>query len=705
MYLLLIDHNFISSDELQDMMDRAPAGTDIVTCFATDTLLKTADKLNPEIIIVDFEMIKGDVNELFATLREKSKSAHILALIEPEFYDRLDTVLEAGGIDDYMVKPIRKEDFMARINLAARRKGLLDKGPGEAELFAEPDSAGPEEESLDSESVIEEGFEGDLLTGFEDEEAEAETGLEEPAGEEEIPGEKDFAVESGFFGQTYRSPYEEDQEELDLSSTVEKDEEEESPDDLAEMLPEESEQELQLEPDSEPGEPEVPADLSMDDLDFEEGDLEPPEELPSSPDEDEGFTLFDETPTETAGEAEKKVEGEEDLSGEDSFENLFAGEPKPKEDSIKSFEETIGEEPAGKEPAGEPEWSFTDLESHEPGPEQDRPAGEEDLTAPREAPHEGPPPPPPPEPGTPPTPPAESEPTPPGDSPFDELFDDQPKTQKKSFTEEPPPPPPEPPSDDDDFWAKGAEQSREKQESAPPSSLPGESADDFLKRGEPEDDPATRYFFDRETAYEQWEEDSTKRGRGRKKKKYRSRSFLSTIGGIFFVLLLLLMAVLAVFLIQSRITGGAPQVFGYQMYIVLSGSMEPELDTGSLVFVREADPQEIAVGDVITFRSPDDPEGLTTHRVVGIHENARLRFTTRGDANEVNDPRPVGEENLVGRVSGSLPYVGYLLNFVQTREGLILLIFVPGVLIIAFEMRKIFVYLRDKKKGSFETGA
>jgi signal peptidase len=105
------------------------------------------------------------------------------------------------------------------------------------------------------------------------------------------------------------------------------------------------------------------------------------------------------------------------------------------------------------------------------------------------------------------------------------------------------------------------------------------------------------------------------------------------------------------------------------------------------------------VGDIITYRSQSGSDSLTTHRIVEVNREESLRFVTRGDANNVNDPNMVLAENVVGRVTGSIPYVGYVMSFVQTRQGLILLIFVPGVLIILFELGKIMKYLTQDEGG------
>jgi len=186
MYLLLIDHNFGLSDELQNIIERAYSGTETVTCFTPETLLKTADKLNPEVIIVDFDMANGAVTDLFSALREKNRETYIFALIEPEFNNRLDGVLEAGGIDDYLVKPIRKEDFIARISLAKMRKGSLDKDNGEAGYPSAFEAAVSEDNSMDSEPTEEASFESDLLTGSLIEEAGPVTKNREPANGESL---------------------------------------------------------------------------------------------------------------------------------------------------------------------------------------------------------------------------------------------------------------------------------------------------------------------------------------------------------------------------------------------------------------------------------------------------------------------------------------------------------------------------------------
>ena len=86
-----------------------------------------------------------------------------------------------------------------------------------------------------------------------------------------------------------------------------------------------------------------------------------------------------------------------------------------------------------------------------------------------------------------------------------------------------------------------------------------------------------------------------------KKQRRGWKKALHIVGNVLFTCLLLLMVGLVFSMVQSRIRGGPPEVAGHQMYIVLSGSMSPAFEAGSLAFVQPVNPSIIGVGDIITF--------------------------------------------------------------------------------------------------------
>ena len=123
--------------------------------------------------------------------------------------------------------------------------------------------------------------------------------------------------------------------------------------------------------------------------------------------------------------------------------------------------------------------------------------------------------------------------------------------------------------------------------------------------------------------------------------------------------------------------------FGWRVDAVLSGSMEPQLKTGSLVVTRSVEPKAIVVGDIITFRPRNAGENLITHRVIGIGRSSSLYFETKGDANEGPDPFTVPARNLVGKVCFNTPYWGYATEFLKTPLGFLFAVVIPGSILLA----------------------
>jgi len=149
----------------------------------------------------------------------------------------------------------------------------------------------------------------------------------------------------------------------------------------------------------------------------------------------------------------------------------------------------------------------------------------------------------------------------------------------------------------------------------------------------------------------------------------------------------MVLSLLIILLVQQEKNGGeAPSFKGYKMMIVLSGSMRPTFDTGALLVVKRVDPQTITRGEIITYQDTEDTRRLITHRVIQVvREGEQTFFVTKGDANETRDFAPVPEQNVVGRVNLSIPYLGYVIEFSHSRLGWALFIFLPVLLAIAGE--------------------
>lgn len=122
--------------------------------------------------------------------------------------------------------------------------------------------------------------------------------------------------------------------------------------------------------------------------------------------------------------------------------------------------------------------------------------------------------------------------------------------------------------------------------------------------------------------------------------------------------------------IGSSLLLTVPKVFGYEIYNVVSGSMEPEIPVGSLIFVAPVQPESVIEGEIIAFESGDS---VVTHRVV---ENKKLEgeLITKGDANEGEDINPVPYAGVIGRVERHVPYMGEYMVIYTTNVGKVYMI-------------------------------
>jgi len=165
------------------------------------------------------------------------------------------------------------------------------------------------------------------------------------------------------------------------------------------------------------------------------------------------------------------------------------------------------------------------------------------------------------------------------------------------------------------------------------------------------------------------------------------------IGKIFKIIIntiLGLLIVLGVFVIFSFM----PFPGNYKVFVVESGSMEPTIKTGSLIFVKPE--KDYAVGNIIT-RLTSDPKVTITHRIFSKKEvNGKEIFDTKGDANNTPDGANFPQSNIIGKELLAIPLIGYPVGYAKTTPGLILLIIVPAVIIIYDEMNKIKEEIRMK---------
>lgn len=105
-----------------------------------------------------------------------------------------------------------------------------------------------------------------------------------------------------------------------------------------------------------------------------------------------------------------------------------------------------------------------------------------------------------------------------------------------------------------------------------------------------------------------------------------------------------------------------PAIVGYKPLVVLSGSMEPTFKTGSVIYYKNVEKEDLKNGDIVTYVLRNN---FVSHRIVKINNNMMI---TKGDANEENDPIEINMDRIVGRdLNFSVPILGYYVQFINSH--------------------------------------
>src|SRR5260221_670938 len=175
------------------------------------------------------------------------------------------------------------------------------------------------------------------------------------------------------------------------------------------------------------------------------------------------------------------------------------------------------------------------------------------------------------------------------------------------------------------------------------------------------------------------------------------KNFVLPVGQILLMIGLIFIA-LASF--GSRVPFLAEHGLGF--YSIVSGSMEPKLPVGSMIYTRPAKVENLQKGDVVTFLWRGDGVEkpiIITHRIDEVvHQGAELLFRTKGDTNKEADTRLVAAKDVMAKYAWQLPYLGYLSYFAQQPLGFVLLILLPSVALIVAEILELAEYRRKQEE-------
>lgn len=195
------------------------------------------------------------------------------------------------------------------------------------------------------------------------------------------------------------------------------------------------------------------------------------------------------------------------------------------------------------------------------------------------------------------------------------------------------------------------------------------------------------------------------------KEKIKPLKFITNvISYAIFIWLLLIGLALLVYVVDIKIRAmkGDNTPPTYNAYVVLTGSMLPEIVPNDVVITKKKNPEELEVGDIITFISSDTRLSniIVTHRIKEIFHDSttgKYTFRTKGDANNTVDFALAEDHNIIGEVIFKIPKLGYVQEVLASKGGLIIFIFIPCLAVLSYDIVKLIKNAGKKKKRSNTT--
>jgi signal peptidase I len=138
----------------------------------------------------------------------------------------------------------------------------------------------------------------------------------------------------------------------------------------------------------------------------------------------------------------------------------------------------------------------------------------------------------------------------------------------------------------------------------------------------------------------------------------------------------MIMAGFTVYVTMCSRQGRVVDIAGYSIMKVVTGSMEPSVNTGDYILISR-DISGLETGDIICFYSEDiDIYGKpNTHRIVRIQSDGS--YVTKGDANKYEDSVTVTADKIIGKYVGKVRLLRWLNSFASGRKIMMLFVMIP----------------------------
>ena len=174
------------------------------------------------------------------------------------------------------------------------------------------------------------------------------------------------------------------------------------------------------------------------------------------------------------------------------------------------------------------------------------------------------------------------------------------------------------------------------------------------------------------------------------------RFIINVMSYAIFMWLILIGATLLIYVadIKIRAAKGDFTPPKYNAYVVLTGSMLPEIDPKDVVVTKKIEGKDLKAGDIITFIPSDSRISniIVTHRILNKYYDAttgKYTYQTKGDANNTPDFTLAEDANVIGKVIFRIPKIGYIQELLATRGGLIIVVLIPALIVLSYDIMRI----------------
>lgn len=141
-----------------------------------------------------------------------------------------------------------------------------------------------------------------------------------------------------------------------------------------------------------------------------------------------------------------------------------------------------------------------------------------------------------------------------------------------------------------------------------------------------------------------------------------------------------------------------PTFFGYKSFVIVSGSMLPELQIGDIVVIKPVEQGTLKEGDIVSFR---EGNSIVTHRIDHVIDSGK-RFITKGDANSSEDINPVTYDNIEGKYEFKIANLGNFVLFMQNKIGIIVVALIIYMIYFASKSKEEKIIMRKEKREIYE---